>query len=442
MINFEKEYLKYKNEIIDETMKLINIPSVLNENEEFEGKVYKFGYNNKLALDYFLSLASKMGFKTKNIENVCGHVEYGEGEEIFACLCHLDVVPADGDWNNPPFESWIEDGKIFGRGSSDDKGPAVASLYALKVLKDLNVKLKRRVRLIVGTDEETYSRGLKRYLEVEEKPTLGISPDADFPIIYGEKGIASLMIKSKNESGIRAVGGVRYNVVAPWTKVKKTIDTKYLEDLSNVTCDNDEYYIEGKSAHAMEPDNGINAIKDSVKASYKKVNSKFIDFIYENLMNTRLKSMGLDVRSEEMGDLTMNIGLLKMDENCELGINIRYPNVLDFDNFVNSFKEKAAQYGQEVVVVSNTNPHYVNPNSDFIKTLHASYIKYTNDNSPLKTIGGGTYARDIPNGVAFGVKFPNEEEMAHEANEFIRIDSLIKAGIIITDAIYNVNKED
>ena len=128
MINFEKEYLKYKNEIIDETMKLINIPSVLNENEEVEGKVYKFGYNNKLALDYFLSLASKMGFKTKNIENVCGHVEYGEGEEIFACLCHLDVVPADGDWNNPPFESWIEDGKIFGRGSSDDKGPAVASL--------------------------------------------------------------------------------------------------------------------------------------------------------------------------------------------------------------------------------------------------------------------------------------------------------------------------
>lgn len=442
MIDFEKEYLKYKNEIIEETMKLINIPSVLKENEEVEGKIYKFGYNNKLALDYFLSLASKMGFKTKNIENVCGHVEYGEGEEIFACLCHLDVVPADGDWKNPPFEAWIEDGKIYGRGSSDDKGPAVASLYALKVLKDLNIKLKRRVRLIVGTDEETYSRGLKRYLEVEEKPSLGISPDADFPIIYGEKGITSFLIKSKNESGIKAVGGVRYNVVAPWVKVEKTKDTEYLASLPNSSVQGNEYYIEGKSAHAMEPNNGINAIKDFVKASYKKVNSKFIDFIYENLMNTRLKDMGLDITSDEMGDLTMNIGLLKMDDNCELGINIRYPNVLDFDKFVKEFKEKASKYGLEVEVVSTTTPHYVNPNSNFIKTLHKSYLKYTNDNSPLKTIGGGTYARDIPSGVAFGVKFPNEEEMAHETNEFIRIASLLKAGVIITDAIYNVNKED
>lgn len=439
MIDLEKEYYKYKNEIIKETMNLINIPSVINENEEVNGKIYKYGYNNKLALDYFLDLANKMGFITKNIEDVCGHVEYGEGEEIFACLCHLDVVPAIGDWKNPPFESWIEDGKIYGRGSSDDKGPAVASLYALKVLKDNNIKLNRRVRLIVGTDEETYSRGLKRYLEVEEKPTLGISPDADFPIIYGEKGITSFMITGKNESGVNATGGIRYNVVAPEVVVTKNEKTSYLSGLDYVSEKDDSYVISGVSAHAMEPNNGRNAIKLFASYSYKKIESKFIDFIYENLLNTRLKDMGLDITDEEMGDLTMNMGLMEMKDTCMLGINIRYPRNLNFDEFVSKFTQKASQYDLEVKVISTSKPHYVDPKSDFIKTLYECYKTFANDRSPLKTIGGGTYARDIPNGVAFGVKFPNEEEMAHETNEFIRIDSLMKAGVIITSAIMKVN---
>lgn len=438
-MNLEKEYIKYKDEIIKHTINLINIPSVLKENEEYEGKVYRFGYNNKKALDYFLALAKEMGFEVKNVEDVCGHVEYGEGEEIFACLCHLDVVPADGQWDNPPFEAIVKDNKIYGRGSSDDKAPAVAALYALKVLKDNNIKLKRRVRLIVGIDEETGSRGLKRYLEVEEKPSLGISPDADFPIIYGEKGITSFNIIGPNESGIKGKGGVRYNVVAPWvTTEKENLD--FLKENSTIRIVDNQYYLEGKSAHAMEPDNGINAIKEFVKLCYHKVNSKFIDFIYENLMNSRLKDMSLDITDDEMGDLTMNIGLMEMSEKCMLGINIRYPRNLDFDSFLNKFKEKANKYGLEVECLANIKPHYVNPNSVFIQTLYNSYKKYTNDNAPLKTIGGGTYARDIPNGVAFGVKFPDEEEMVHEANEFIRIDSLMKAGIILTDAIMNVNK--
>lgn len=439
-MNFTNEYKKYEKEIIEHTMNLVRIPSVLKENEEVDGVKYRFGYNNKVALDYFLNLAKEMGFKTKNIENVCGEVEYGEGEEIFACLCHLDVVPADGNWTNPPYEPWIEDGKIFGRGTSDDKGPAVCSLYALKVLKDLNVKLTRRVKLIVGTDEETGSRGLERYLETQENPTLGISPDADFPIIYGEKGITSFEISGKNTSGITACGGVRLNVVAPWVKFSSEADYSDFLNLPRTKIINDEYYLEGKSAHAMEPNNGINAIKEFVTYMHGKINDKFINFIYDKLMNTRLKDMGLNITDEEMGDLTMNIGLLEMKENSKLGINMRYPRNLNFDYFYHEFSKQAKEYGLEVKVISNTKPHYVDPKSDFIQKLHESYKKYTNDDSPLKTIGGGTYARDIKNGVAFGVKFPNEPEMAHETNEYITIDSLMKAGTIITDAIYNVNK--
>ncbi len=436
--DFKSEYLKYKDEIIKNTMELIKIPSVLVENEEVNGRVYPFGINNKIALDRFLELASSMGFVTKNVEGVCGHVEYGEGEEIFAVLCHLDVVPADGEWKNPPFSPWIEDGKIFGRGSSDDKGPAVASLYALKVLKDLNVKLKRRIRLIVGTDEETGSRGLIRYLEAEENPTLGISPDADFPIIYGEKGIASFELTKKNDSGIEAYGGVRLNVVAPWCKFKYQNCEDCLNK-QNFKEDNGYYYIEGKSAHAMEPNNGLNAIKEFVSYIHDKTDDLFIKFIYDKLMDTRLKDMNLNVTDEEMGDLTMNIGVLEMKEESKLLINFRYPKNLDFEKFFEEFSSQAKEYGVEVKCLHNMTYHYVDPKSEFITSLYESYLRYEKP-SPLKTIGGGTYARHINNGVAFGVMFPGEIEMAHEPNEFISIDSLLRAGVIITDAIYNVNK--
>lgn len=438
-IDFQKEYLKYKDEIIKNTMELVSIPSVLVENEEVDGVIYPFGINNKLALDKFLSLAKEMGFKTKNVENVCGHVEYGKGEEIFAVLCHLDVVPADGDWKNPPFSPWIEDGKIFGRGTGDDKGPAVCSLYALKVLKDLGFEPKRRIRLIVGTDEESGSRGLKRYLQVEENPTLGISPDADFPIIYGEKGIASLEITGENKSNIEAYGGVRLNVVAPWAKFKCDGCEDCLEK-PNFKKEGDYYFIEGKSAHAMEPKNGVNAIKEFVSYIHNKTDDSFINFIYDKLMDTRLNCMGLNTTDDEMGDLTMNIGILEMTNISKLAINLRYPKNLDFDAFFEEFSKQAGEYGLKVKCLGNTKVHYVNPKSEFIQTLYASYKKYAKE-AKLMTIGGGTYAREIKNGVAFGVKFPGEVEMAHEVNEYISIDSLLKAGVIITDAIYSVNKE-
>ena len=442
-MDFLKELLKYKEDIIKHTMELVKIPSELVENEEYNGKVYRFGYQNKVALDYFLNLAESLGFKTKNIEDVCGHVEYGDSdsEEIFACLCHLDVVPAIGNWKNPPYEPWIEDGKIFGRGTQDDKGPAVVSLYALKVLKDLGFKPSRRIRLIVGTDEESGSRGLHRYLEVEEKPSMGISPDADFPLIYGEKGIASFDVVCNNESDLKVKGGVRYNVVAPWVKFESdSTNFDDLLELPRTSKENDVYMIEGKSAHAMEPNNGINAIKEFALYMNNKIDNNFIKFICENLIDTRLKQMGLNVTSSDMGDLTMNMGMLSMDKDCRLGINIRYPNNMAFEEFIEKFKAKASEYGLKVEVLSNVNPHYIDPNSEYIQTLYASYKKYTNDNAKMKTIGGGTYARDIKNGVAFGILFPDDEEVAHEVNEYINIEKLIKAGVIITDAIYSVNK--
>ena len=446
-LDFTNAYMKYREDIIHDAMELISINSVCVENEIVNNKQYRFGFGNYQALHYMLDKANQMGFKTKNIEDVCGHIEYGEGKEIFAVLCHVDVVPAIGDWTNPPFSPVILDGKIYGRGSSDDKGPAVASLYALKCLKDLGIKLNKRVRLILGTDEESGSRGLHRYLELEEMPDLGISPDADFPLIYGEKGMITLNLESHGDMFIKAKGGVRYNVVAPDLEFEILDKDLYKEIKNNIKNfkeikeENGKFYVHGKSAHAMEPDNGINAIKLFAKCLNGYVTNPLVRFINDKLINTRLKDMNLDLHTEEMGDLTMNMGILEISDKSILGINIRYPKGLDYDKFIEKFSSVAKKYGLNVNVLSHSPVHYIDPNSEFINKLHNSYIKYTNDTTTkLKTIGGGTYARDLKYAVAFGAAFPGDPEVAHEVDEYIEIDKLMKAGVIIADAIYSIGK--
>lgn len=433
-MDFMKEYLKYQDEIIKHTKNLVAINSTCVENEVVDGVCYRFGIGNFKALEYVLKLGEEFGFQTKNVEGVCGHIEYGEGDEIFAVLCHVDVVPAIGNWTDDPYHPVVRDGKIFGRGTSDDKGPAIAAIFALKTLKDLGIKLNKRVRLIFGTDEETGSRGLRRYLEVEERPDYGISPDADFPIIYGEKGICGIDLVYNGKSNLKAKGGARYNIVAP------SLDFEIDNEEFKKKYPNEEgvYHVKGISAHAMEPDNGKNAIKEFAILVKDYTDNPLIRFINDNLLNTRLKDMGLSCTDKEMGDLTMNMGLLEINEKSFLGMNIRYPHNLNFEEFFLKFKNKAKEYDLDCILGNNSKPHYVDPNSNFIKILHQSYIKYTNDYSPLKTIGGGTYAREFEKGVAFGVLFPGEVEMAHETDEFIKIDSLMKAGAIITDAIYSV----
>ena len=251
---------------------------------------------NFKALEYVLKLGEEFGFQTKNVEGVCGHIEYGEGDEIFAVLCHVDVVPAIGNWTDDPYHPVVRDGKIFGRGTSDDKGPAIAAIFALKTLKDLGIKLNKRVRLIFGTDEETGSRGLRRYLEVEERPDYGISPDADFPIIYGEKGICGIDLVYNGKSNLKAKGGARYNIVAP--SLDFEIDNEKFK--KKYTNEEGVYHIKGISAHAMEQDNGKNAIKEFAILVKDYTDNPLIRFINDNLLNTRLKDMGLAYNNENI----------------------------------------------------------------------------------------------------------------------------------------------
>ena len=443
----ENLFEKYQKEYLNDLFDLLRIDSVRVEQPEV--KDAPFGYGCVEALKYTLDLGKKMGFKVKNIDNVAGHIEFGEGKDILGILCHLDVVPVGEGWTNPPFEPIIKDNKIYARGSNDDKGPLMSALYAMKILKDQGFKPNKRIRLIVGTDEETESRGLKRYLQVEEQPTLGFSPDADFPLIYGEKGIMSIDILDENENKdiISITSGDRYNVVP-----EKSTDL-----FKNDVTDNYEKYMQennysggsgknskrvrlgmnGKRAHAMEPRNGENAMLRLFNFLKDYTSSNLIKFVADSLNDSRFKDIGLDYTNAEMGDLTCNVAVCDIDsKKGKVGINLRYPINWKKEEFLEKFASIASNYNLEIKVISDSNPHYINPKSELVTKLHEAYVEVTNDTeNKIITIGGGTYARLLKNAVAFGAALPGRETVAHMVDEYMSIEDLKIACLVYIKSI-------
>ena len=447
-MNFQKYANDSKQNFLEDLNQLLRIDTVLVEQPNV--KEAPFGENLVKALNYMLDLGKKYGFKTKNIDNVAGHIEYGEGEEIIGVLAHLDVVPTGEGWTNPPFEPTIIDGKIYARGSLDDKGAAVASLYALKTLKDMGVKLNKRVRLILGTDEETASRGIAKYLEVEKMPDLGFSPDADYPIIYGEKGILSFDLLSNKVSDVIKTfkAGDRYNVVPEvafltLTKDYKEEFVKFLEYKNyEGEIKGDTYVMYGSRAHAMEPRHGINAILRMVEFLDTIIEDDFIKFINKYLQSSRLEHMNENFIDKEMGDLTSNVAVIDIENGKgKLGINFRYPINWNKDKFFSNLKTLTNSYNITVNCLSDSIPHYVSKDDDLVKTLHKSYVKYTGDDkTPDFTIGGGTYARALKRAVAFGPKFPSRPDVCHQVDEYVYIEDLITSIAIYADAIKELGK--
>jgi succinyl-diaminopimelate desuccinylase len=444
-MDFLSKVNENKERMIRDMQGLLRIDSTLVENPD--SKEAPFGEGIRRSLDYLLDLGRKMGFAVKNVSNVAGHIEYGEGEEIVGVLVHVDVVPAVGKWKYPPFSATIEGNKLYARGANDDKGPAIAALYALKALKDLGVTLNKRVRIIIGTDEETHWRGIKEYFKVCEMPTVGFSPDAEFPVIYGEKGIMSIDVIDEKPVDLFFDAGDRYNVVPDEARVKLDKDLREafsaFLDKNGLSGDyGDEIVLYGKAAHAMEPNHGVNALVRLCEFLSEHVDNRLVRFVSDKLKDSRFKAMGLDFSDPVMKDLTVNVALLKIDSRQgRLGLNLRYPINWDKEAFLRNFREQAASYGLGCLIRSDQVPHYVDKNDPLVRTLHNAYIEYTKDTkSELLTIGGGTYARALKKGVAFGVVFPGREEVAHQVDEYIILDDIILATAIMTKAVYDLAK--
>ncbi|WP_300343342.1 Sapep family Mn(2+)-dependent dipeptidase [Fusobacterium sp.] len=425
--------------------RLISIPSYYQEDKS----VYPFGENIQKVLEEMLSICKELGFKTYiDPEGYYGYAEVGEGDKLVGVLGHLDVVPPGNleKWDNPPFSPVIKDGKYYGRGSQDDKGPTLAAIYALKTLLDSGLKLNYRVRFIFGTDEENLWRDMPKYIEKEEMPTIGFTPDSKFPLIYSEKGLLQCKLVGKNESGMVFKGGDAFNSVPSNMIVPKDEELKRVLTELNYEFEEKENDIEiiGKSVHAQVAETGINAINRYMHAlTLLGKESKSGKFISENLIGFDFAEpiFGL-IKDEHSGELKFNVGKIEFTENEEiLGIDMRIPVTYDKEEIVKTLSEKAKEYGFEYRQHDYLKSIYVPLDSELITTLMSAYQEVTGDmeSQPVAS-GGATYARAMENCVAFGCVLPGRPKTEHQPNEYIVLDDMKQAMKIYMKAFEKFNR--
>lgn len=412
---FKKYVEQYKDEIIKTTQELIKIPSV---NSESTSPDKPFGEEANNALLYFLHLAKKLGFKTKNVDGYCGYIEFGEGEELLGIIGHLDVVPKGDNWTFPPFEGVISDGKIYGRGAIDDKGPVVASLYAMKIVKD-NFKINKRVRLIVGINEELDWKCINYYKKHEELPTISFSPDADFPCIYAEKSILTCFLNSyyePSENDLITIDGIdcnknAINVVPNICSVILKTNKLSMEDfikeinkfITNLNYEIDIYKIDnhtvkltsyGIASHAAHPNLGKNAISQLIVLlnnlfkfyNLENTATQLFD-LFTKYINTQFNGKNLEIDfKDESGPLTLNVGNFSFNNNIlKIGMNLRVPVTIDINIIKNAFLKSTDLYEHVNFEVTNYMPAlYVSKDDYLVKTLCKIYNEETNSNlSPI-----------------------------------------------------------
>lgn len=457
---------KYTELMISSLCESLQIPS---KKEPPSGENAPFGLPIRRALDHTLNLCRQLGFTVKDVDGYAGHAEFGGGEEYVAAIGHLDVVPEGGGWTKPPFGAVIENGFIYARGSADDKGPLYAALFAAKALMDSGLPLKRRVRIIFGCDEESGFGCVEYYWIIanEERPALAFSPDAEFPLIYAEKGISNIYLERDipvREEGLRvesAKGGERPNMVPDHAEaiIKGNPDELYeaAVKLNQFWDSNMSYALEpdcikitckGKSAHGSTPENGDNAVSRLMKTLQTlnlKDDKEWIQATLDTADSTGRK-ISLNGSDEVSGELTSNLGVFEIkDGKALLTLNIRYPVTWDLQEKMKICSTKIEGIGWQVAHVTDSKPLYVPLDEEPVKSLLEIYRQETGDyeSKPI-TMGGGTYARSTPRTVAFGPHFPGGEDgPAHERDERVSINNLIKAAKIYAHALYKLaNAED
>ena len=464
-----EDFIKENKEtMIKKLQELIQIPSVYSESKN---PLMPFGENANKALEYMLNLGKSLGFRTKNIDGYCGYIEFGEGEEMLGIIGHLDVVPSGDNWTYLPFSATIFDNKIYGRGAIDDKGPVIASLYAMKYVLD-NCKVHKRIRLILGLNEENDWKCIDYYKEHEESPTIGFSPDADFPCIYAEKSILTSYFSMNynksnydisiqefdcNNNAINVVPKICSTVLKissniimdDFIKAIKNILDRYDFEIDVYKLNNEEIKLTsyGVGAHSAHPDLGINAISrliivlDDLFKTYN-INIELFDF-FTKYINTEYNGESLRINyKDESGILTLNVGNISLDNNVlKIGLNLRIPISVPIENIENTFMKCLSNYKEINYKKVDFKPSLHIPKDNYlVKTLCDIYNEEANSYLEPIAIGGATYARAFNNCVSFGANLPGQKDMCHQTDEFISIDNLIFACRVYARAIYELSK--
>lgn len=423
---------KYFMQAIDSIVELVKIESV----EEEPSSNMPFGRKVADALDYSLALSEKMGLKSVNLDGYVGYSDIGEGE-LFGILGHIDVVPIGSDWDYKQGE--IAEGILYGRGVMDDKGPMLLCLYALKQLLDEGNTLKHKVRFIWGADEESGWKCIEYYKKKMEMPNIGFSPDADFPVIYAEKGIVhyDAAIKLKEGIIIKAKGGERVNMVpdrAMATVVNHKISYDNFNNLDFI-IDNENNTItalaKGISAHGSTPhkaDNAIWKIIDFLSSVDKSVE------VFKKLTDYTGAKCCINAKDDICGELTINVGTMNIvNDSLTLELDIRYPLCCTKEGILERLKSEL--HGVTFTETMEHKSLYVDKNNAMIQAMLTAYNKVTGEKREPIAIGGGTYARALPLGVAFGPILPGKTSSIHEKNENASLDDLKTAYKIYYEAL-------
>ncbi|MDE7306282.1 MAG: Sapep family Mn(2+)-dependent dipeptidase [Clostridia bacterium] len=387
-----------------------------------------FGKGAADCLNYFLSLAKDFGFETKNYDNYAGEVIFGNGEE-FAILAHLDVVPAGSGWTHDPFGGEIdyENKKIWGRGTMDDKGPAVIALYCLKALKDEGFIPNKKIKLIVGCNEENGWECIKYYTAHAHMPEVGFSPDADFPVIYAEKGILQLALKfTVNAAFSGLCGGARANMVCDYCEVVAPEDKTKLKKY-NLAYAGGKVISKGKSAHGSTPELGKNAI------------APVLQYLGLTELHSLLFCDGFNLCNlqDVTGRLTFSPDVISQNGN-EITVicDIRYPATFDKKTVLGAIESKNVPYE----ILHEQSPLYNDKDCFLISTLCNVYNEVTGKHMQPVAIGGGTYARVLKCGAAFGPEEDGEESTIHKPDEYITFEKIEKCFKIYKLAIERLCK--
>ncbi|ANZ62244.1 dipeptidase PepV [Secundilactobacillus paracollinoides] len=465
-IDWKQAAADHRDAYLSDLKDLIAIQSVRDDSQKTADA--PLGPGPATALQAFLKLAERDGFETTNLDNLAGFVEVGSGDETVAILAHVDVMPAGEGWDTDPFTLTLKDGNAYGRGTSDDKGPALACYYGLKILKEQGVKLNKKIRFILGTDEESGWAGMTHYFKTHPEPTMGFSPDAEFPIINGEKGNVSftLTMAGENDGDYTLTSfnaGLRENMVPRDAHaVVETSDnevlvsdfTSFLDNqpvTGDVTTDGDGVHLHviGKAAHGMEPKNGINAgtylARFLRQYGFGADAKAFLNLLGDQLHDdSRVTKLGLAYTDDIMGELTMNVGVMAFDaeKGGHIVLNFRYPKGIGSDDIQATFAEVAKLNHFELEKGREMVPHYVSPDDPIVTTLMSTYQELTGDTAAEpEVVGGGTYGRLMKRGVAFGALFAHTPDTMHQVNEFQPVDDLLTAMAIYGRSIEALSNE-
>lgn len=411
---------KYLEEHLDEMTELlgelVGIPSVMGNSAENA----PFGEMPAKALGLMLERCEQFGFSVENVENYAGSADLNDLEPALAILTHLDVVPEGTGWDSDPYVLTRCGNKLVGRGTIDDKGPAVAAVFAARAVRELGIPLKNGVRLIFGANEENGSADLAYYRKKRQLPPMVFTPDGEYPVINGEKGMLRVYFSTLLDENVEISGGEVINAVPG------TCTVKIGEDLT---------VYRGKSAHASTPEQGENAITKFL-ADYSG-DSRVIKSIQQCFQHGDVD--GKAIFGDNSGNFTCVLSMLNTVENSlKGGIDIRYPLDRTKAEVSRIICGKLQATGFTIDSCEGSEPHYTAENSDFVQSLLKVYERVTGDVGRCITIGGGTYVHEIDGGVAFGAEYPGGSGNMHAPNEFITVDSLLKNAEIMAEAIIEI----